>query len=198
MRYYLRHDQIAPIQGPFSAAEIHELLKSREVSTTAHVVAAVGQTSHQLKSATNWLTVADITTGTEAAEAGGPTNGIDAQSSERGPAGRATRVMKRYRDAYFVARGITAVGAGVKLIGIAAGLLVFFGDLMIVGTLTGQFGIVPFATGFISGAFSGGTVYLIGVLISAAGELNKAQLDSAVNTSPFLTDDQRAEAMYLG
>ena len=198
MRYYLRREQSAPIQGPLSTDEIQDLLNSGKVPTTAQVVAAVGQTSYQLKSATSWLTVTDVVGDTSASYASNNASGIDAKASELGQAGRASRVIKRYRDAYLIAQRITSVGACVKSIGIAAGIVILLGDLIIYGAPGGQLGTVPFATGLISGSFSGGLLYLIGVLISATGELNKAQLDSAVNTSPFLTDDQRAEAMYLG
>jgi len=40
-------------------------------------------------------------------------------------------------------------------------------------------------------------VYVIGVLISALGHILKANLDSAVHSSPFLTDEQRAAVMRL-
>jgi hypothetical protein len=40
-------------------------------------------------------------------------------------------------------------------------------------------------------------LWALGVVISAQGQLLKASIDGAVNTSPFLVDDQRAKIMSL-
>jgi hypothetical protein len=48
-----------------------------------------------------------------------------------------------------------------------------------------------------SGALGGIIIYVIGVLVSAQGQILKATLDTAVHTSPFLDDDQRLIAMRL-
>ncbi|MGZ5483341.1 MAG: hypothetical protein ACXWID_15320 [Pyrinomonadaceae bacterium] len=53
------------------------------------------------------------------------------------------------------------------------------------------------AIGVIFGALIGGLFFLLGVLISAQGQLLMAHADSAVHTSPFLTDEERASAMSL-
>jgi hypothetical protein len=39
--------------------------------------------------------------------------------------------------------------------------------------------------------------FILGSLVSAQGQILKATLDGAVNTSPFLTDEQRAQMMRL-
>jgi len=39
--------------------------------------------------------------------------------------------------------------------------------------------------------------YLLGVLVAAHGQVLQATLDSAVNSSPFLTDADKAEIMSL-
>jgi len=53
----------------------------------------------------------------------------------------------------------------------------------------------------LAGVFVGGIVLLItwilGVFVSALGQLLKANIDVAVNSSPFLVDDQRAKIMSL-
>ena len=52
---------------------------------------------------------------------------------------------------------------------------------------------------FVLGAVLSGCVVLLfwvgGVLISSQGQIMKACLDSAINSSPFLADEHRAEAM---
>ena len=52
------------------------------------------------------------------------------------------------------------------------------------------------------GGIGGGIIlllffYILSVFISAQGQMLKASLDSAVNTSPFLEDDHRAQIMSL-
>ena len=42
-----------------------------------------------------------------------------------------------------------------------------------------------------------GIGWIFGALISSQGQLLKATLDSAVNTSPFLDDSERARMMSL-
>jgi len=58
-----------------------------------------------------------------------------------------------------------------------------------------------YLVGGLGGALVGGIIWLItwvlGVFVSAQGQLLKANIDEAVNTSPFLVDDQRAKIMSL-
>ncbi len=49
------------------------------------------------------------------------------------------------------------------------------------------------AVGLVLGAIG----FLLGLLISSGGQIAKAALDAAVNTSPFLDNDERARAMSL-
>ena len=37
--------------------------------------------------------------------------------------------------------------------------------------------------------------FALGIIVSAQGQILKADLDGAVNTSPFMTDDQKAHVM---
>jgi hypothetical protein len=39
--------------------------------------------------------------------------------------------------------------------------------------------------------------YVLGILVSAQGQILKASLDNAVNGSPFLTNEHRAKVMSL-
>jgi hypothetical protein len=43
-----------------------------------------------------------------------------------------------------------------------------------------------------------GVFFVLGIIVSAQGEILKANLDGAVNTSPFMTNEQKAQAMDLG
>jgi len=105
-------------------------------------------------------------------------------------------VMKRYADAYLVARVTNGWGEVVKGIGVAIALL-----LTLVGVTfllkgredTFAFGVLTIFFGVISGV----GFYVGGILFSAQGQMLKASLDSAVNSSPFLTNKERALIMSL-
>jgi hypothetical protein len=109
-------------------------------------------------------------------------------------------VVGRYADAYRVARATILIGNLIKLFGVLFGLLVGGGLFALVATQGRLLGITG-AVGFFAGLLGGGSIFafffVLGVVISAQGQLTKATLDGAVNGSPFLTNDQRAEAMSL-
>jgi len=60
-------------------------------------------------------------------------------------------------------------------------------------TLGTELGLV----GVFIGIVVGGLGFIFGVMVSAQGQLLKAILDTAVNSSPLLDDDQRARMMSL-
>lgn len=99
----------------------------------------------------------------------------------------ASAVMNRYVDAYRVARSIDFFGTLVKIVGFVLMLFVmgFFYDRGLV------FG------GFVIGAAVWGFFFILGVLVSAQGQVLKAALDTAINGSPFLTNQHRAKVMSL-
>ena len=80
------------------------------------------------------------------------------------------------------------------------GLLVGAGLFALVATQGRAFGGAG-AVGFFAGLLVGGVTFafffVLGVAVSAQGQLTRATLDSAVNSSPFLTNEERAEAMSL-
>ena len=75
------------------------------------------------------------------------------------------------------------------------------GVLVAVAGLTGARDAGSFATSVSVGAVIAGvgvaaTFFVIGVLIAAQGQLVMAVLDTAVNSSPFLTQEQRTQIMF--
>lgn len=114
-------------------------------------------------------------------------------------------ILRRYVNAYQVARAIGAFGTIVKVLGIFAGML------LVALPTAAKFGLR--AAGVNGPADKGiglevltvtalpvagiiiTVAWIVGVLICARGELLKAALDSAVHGSPFLTDNERAEVM---
>jgi hypothetical protein len=125
--------------------------------------------------------------------------------------------VKRYLDLYRAARLLVTLGASVKTVGIVVGAIIFLFWLIVGFFVLSQtqpsspFGPSPTAQstaqtvtfliclviGTVFGALVGGLFFLLGVVISALGQLLMTQADSAVHTSPFLTHEERAAAMSL-
>jgi len=117
----------------------------------------------------------------------------------------ANSMTDRYVDAYRTAKFQTGVGATIKKASLVVGGIIdglclinilsnlgsqsMFGPNLF-GAALGLFGLIV--------ATAGGAIgWILGTLISAQGQLLKATLDGAVNTSPFLEDRERARIMSL-
>lgn len=114
--------------------------------------------------------------------------------------GVAPSVMSRYRDGYRVARTTVMLGTLIKILGALLGLLVGFGAFALAVNTLGQGsrgGFMGLALGLFWGGATFAFFFVLGVILSSFGQLKKAALDSAVNSSPFLTNEERAEVMSL-
>jgi ribosomal protein L37E len=110
--------------------------------------------------------------------------------SELSPAnlhGMIAALVAKYRDAYIVAGTIVVFGTAVKVIGLVLGVIAVVVSLGAADDL-GWFAPVG---GLVLGALVGTIFYILGVFISAQGQILRATLDTAVNTSPFLGNEQR-------
>ena len=123
-----------------------------------------------------------------------PISSGDGASTGSGPA---SAILKRYKDAYRVASVTNGFGVAIKVIGvIGAGLLVLMGGALASRgprdplSLLGMLGVT-------FGVFAGILFFVIGVMVSAQGQILKASLDGAVNRSPVLTNEHRARIMSL-
>jgi hypothetical protein len=102
----------------------------------------------------------------------------------------AAGLAHRYRDAYSVARVIVGAGNGVKTVGVIVGILFALSGFV----AKGSFVFLGLMAALTAGVF----FYVAGVAISAQGQLLQATLDSAVNTSPLLDNEQKAQILALG
>lgn len=102
-------------------------------------------------------------------------------------------IIGRYWDAYLVAPATTGVGSIMKTAAIVPGAI-----LVLIG-ITDLFGSESLlgSVFFISGIVIGCLFYMAGLLLGALGQILKASLDCAVNTSPFLGNDEPARMMSL-
>lgn len=129
------------------------------------------------------------------------------------------KLQKRYRDAYRQARLVVTIGSIIKVIGIAFALMVV--GLVALAAHSGNSEIGGMSNPFqsrtseartsgsaiaatlpallpaLAGLLVGGTIYFFGLMISAQGQILKAGIDSAVNGSPFLTNEAKARVMSL-
>lgn len=109
-------------------------------------------------------------------------------------------VKARYKDGYLVARTTTSFGDIIKNLGIVLGVVICLATLFAAANLGHDAGrgstLLPVA-GIIQGCIVGVIVYGFGIVVSALGQIQKSSLDCAVNSSPFLSNEQRIEAMDL-
>jgi hypothetical protein len=112
-------------------------------------------------------------------------------------------VMRRYSDGYRTARFMRGLGLALKIIGAVLGALIAI--LLLVGganiessyAYRGLPGGLIQITGLIYGIVVWFALFVIGSRVSAEGQILMAVLDSAVHTSPFITHEQRAQAMSI-
>lgn len=106
-----------------------------------------------------------------------------------------TALERRYSDAYATARVVDGFGGTVKAVGFAFAALG-----LLVGFLLGSQGTAGFILAVAAAAVAIGIailIYIFGTLISAQGQILKATLDTAVNSSPLLPDQSRIRIMSL-
>lgn len=117
-------------------------------------------------------------------------------------------VQKRYREGYLYARFLNGFGLAVVIIGIVIAIFVAMMAMMIGGGIENQARSAYVGPGqgtgvaigfviFLIGAVFGGIFIVSGILTRAAAQHLMASFDSAVNSSKFLTNVQRAEMMSL-
>lgn len=99
------------------------------------------------------------------------------------------RLSRRYKDAYRAANVISGFGTFIKWVGF--GLVA-----AIAAAITSQdprFWVVGFFLALLVGAL----FFLLGVVVSALGQILMPSLDTAVNTSPLMGDEDKARVMSL-
>jgi len=99
-------------------------------------------------------------------------------------------IISRYSDAYVIARSVSAFGATVKFLALVLGV-----GISILGFSSGskELGIGAIGLGVIAGL----AIYVLGTIVAAQGQILKATLDTAVNSSQFLTKDEMRKIMSL-
>jgi len=120
---------------------------------------------------------------------------VAAQSSvSTGTASTPSSAIKRYRDAYLVASAAIAFAAVIKMLGWLVAIITWIAGF-ILATQQREPQMAFIVAAFISGVVQLIVFYFFGVLVAAAGQILRATLDTAVHSSPFLDDQQKAAAI---
>jgi ribosomal protein S27AE len=104
-------------------------------------------------------------------------------------------LKRRYADAYIVAGTVNAFGLTIKVVGVIIGAIIVL--LSFAAGSNGGVGILFALIGVAIAGTIATLLYILGTLASAQGQILKATLDSAVNTSRILSDHDCAEVMSL-
>jgi len=102
-------------------------------------------------------------------------------------------LFKRYKDAFTEAHAVVTVGKVIKGVGIFLGICVILAGLALGSNSSG--GAIAMIGGFVSGCIVGIPTYVLGILVAAQGQTQLATLDTAVNGSRHLTDDEVAQLL---
>jgi hypothetical protein len=192
MKFWLKQPSSLDLIGPLTLDEVRAQMQAGTISWDVQALEATGQSLGSLKHSTDWVALSSVLP--RQGDPGSPTSGNSPDSSNRlvpSAGGRASSaVVTRYRDAYRVGAALVGLGNAIK----AAGAVL--GGIIVVSSLSKGDG--PFAA---AGVFLGATAGLLfrvcGVMVAAQGQVLRATLDTAVASSHFLTDTERADAMGL-
>jgi len=111
-------------------------------------------------------------------------------NEKQNSSGQKFNLINRYKEAYRVGGFLDGLGKLVKIIGVILGVLLFLPGLALISNLrANEFFVMVLYT--VTCFFIGGLVFLIGIVISAFGQILKSNLDIAVHGSPFLTDEEK-------
>ena len=109
----------------------------------------------------------------------------------------------RYASAYRVSDLLVSASDVIGSVGISISVIVALagfgtcaavGDKSMIANNLGPVSSIPF---FILSALVLAASYVTKLLVSALGQIHRAVLDTAVNTSPFISDDERATMLGI-
>ena len=101
-------------------------------------------------------------------------------------------LRSRYSDSYTEAHAVVSIGKAVKKIGgFLFAALFLVGFCMLFSNGKGGIGAIIMGVGFVIGV----PIYILGILVAAQGQTQLASLDTAVNNSRHLTNDEVAQVL---
>ena len=111
----------------------------------------------------------------------------------------AINAAARYRKSYRAAGTAETVGLVLKIFGCVVTFLLFALIVSVTGTpwVTSRVDTTFLFFALLSSIMAGALFFALGVIVSALAQQLKANLDAAVNSSPFLDVPAKAKAMSL-
>lgn len=116
-------------------------------------------------------------------------------------------VARRYADAYVVTRTVETFGTVLKFVAAGAASIIFAaGSIGVVFVMSapGRLDAMRFVTAALVGASGtflasavGIALFVLGTLTAAQAQILSATVDTAVNSSKFINDEDRARIMSL-
>lgn len=116
-----------------------------------------------------------------------------AHPSSRASVAEHGSLVDRYRDAYCVGSAIIAFSVLIKLFAWLLAIGIWIAGFVVNKQMRGDG--VPFVTGLVFGTAMLAFFFVLGVLVAAIGQILRASLDTAVNTSPFLNESEKRQAI---
>ena len=106
------------------------------------------------------------------------------------------QLSSRYHDIYQIADGMVRLGKIIKIVAVVVAVTGVIAAIVIASN--GGFGS-DFASPavVVVGLCAGVGIFCLGILIGACGELLRALVDTSVNTSPLITDSEKATIIGL-
>jgi len=107
--------------------------------------------------------------------------------------------MRRYEHGFHVALVIVRIGNIIRVAGVVSAIIFAIIGVALFGLISQAGVVVVYASvlAFVGAVMLLAIGYVFGTMVSAQGQILLANLDSAVHTSPFLTDDERAQVMHM-
>lgn len=157
-------------KGPVDIAVLRSMVETGHLSTTSRVIE---------EGTDQWIEAKDAV--------GVTTISSRAMAADRG------FLVSRYRDAQLVASAIVTFSMLVKLFAWLVAIVTWIAGFVISKQMRGGGEVVM--VGLVFGTGLLGFFYVLGVLIAAVGQILRASLDTAVNTSPLLNETEKLQAI---
>ena len=111
----------------------------------------------------------------------------------RSESGIIPSLIRRYSDAYLAARALVFIGGIIKWVGVVLAVILLIAGVGMASDRNGG-GLFAFI-GFAFACLVGVPTFVLGILISAQGQIHLATLDTAVNSSRHLSKDDVAQIL---
>ncbi len=111
--------------------------------------------------------------------------------------GEGHSLVRRYGDAYRIGKGLARMGRLAKGLGLTLGVLTFLVAVLLASSNypPGLSVATKVLAASLLGILVAVSVFLLGELVGASGQVLQVTLDTAVNTSPFLDDTQKSQIL---